>query len=181
VSLLNFGQPAGGVVQLGYVVKDIFAALENFSSVLNAGPWIVFEHMALDNGEYRGRPTSLDVSIAMAHAGHVQVELVQQNDDTPSVYTEVPEDRRYGFHHWGLGTTDFDGDLQRLTDRGYEVALIARVEEFNARGAYLDTKGEMPGWVELIEMVPAVEEMFTDTYKAALGWDGVELVRGRAA
>jgi hypothetical protein len=177
LALLNFGQPAGGIVQLGYVVKDVFEAVEHFSDLLNAGPWIVFEHMALENGEYRGNPTSLDVSIAMAHAGHVQIELIQQNNDVPSVYSEVPEDRRYGFHHWGIGTTDFDGDLQRLKDRGYEVALIARVEDFDARGAYMDTKRDMPGMVELIEMVPAVEQMFTDTYKASLGWDGTEPVR----
>jgi hypothetical protein len=175
--VLNFGQPLGGIVQLGYVVKDIHESLEQFSDVLNTGPWIVFEHMGLDNGEYRGQPTSLDLSIAMAHCGHVQIELIQQNDDSPSVYMEVPEERRYGFHHWGIGTTDFDHDLENLLQRGYELALIARVEDFNARGAYLDTKGEMPGWVELIEMVPAVEQMFTDTYKAALAWDGSDRVR----
>jgi len=177
VPLLNFGQPPGGLVQLGFVVKDVHEEIERYSQLMNIGPWFVYENMALSGGEYRGRPTSIDVTIAMAHAGHIQFELVQQNDDAPSVYKEVPEDRRYGFHHWGLGTTDFDADLERLKARGYEVALFAYVEDFDARGAYMDTKGDLPGMVELIEMVPPVEQMFTETYKAALGWDGSDPVR----
>jgi Glyoxalase/Bleomycin resistance protein/Dioxygenase superfamily len=181
VPVLNFGQPPNGVIQLGFVVDDVYEAMREYSELLNVGPWVVYEHMSLSNIEYRGQPATLDLTIGSASAGHLQIELVQQNDEVPSVYTEAPADRRYGFHHWGVGTDDFDRDFQRLKDRGYEVAVYAYVEDFDARAAYMDTTKDLPGMVELIEMTPAVEQMFTDSYKASLGWDGTDPVRVAAA
>jgi hypothetical protein len=169
--LLNFGQPVDGIVQLGFVVDDLEAALDRYTQLLNVGPWTVFEHMSLANVEYRGRPSSLDLTIANGCAGHMHIELIQQNDDRPSVYNESPAPRRYGFHHWGVATYDFDRELRRYSDLGYEVAVYAYVEDFGVRGAYMDTTRDLPGMVELMEMSPEVERVFTDIYKAALGWE----------
>jgi Glyoxalase/Bleomycin resistance protein/Dioxygenase superfamily len=177
VPLLNFGQPADGIVQLGFVVEDLDAAIGRYTQLLNIGPWTVFENMSLGKVEYRGVPSSLDLTIANGCAGHMQIELIQQNDDRPSVYTEKPLERRYEFHHWGVATRDFDRDFERFRSMGYEVAVYAHVEDFDARGAHMDTTRDLPGMIELIEMTPEVEQVFTDSYKAALGWDGTDPVR----
>jgi hypothetical protein len=175
--VLNFGQPLGGIIQHAFVVDDLDQALADHVELLGVGPWSVFEHMDLGHTVYRGEPVDLDLTVAIAYSGHTQIELIKQHDDVPSVYSELLGDRRVGFHHWAIATDDFDRDLARFMDRGYEVAWSARAEDLESRGAYLDTSRDLHGMVELIEMVPPVEQMFTEAFKAALGWDGIDPVR----
>ena len=37
--LLEFGQPAEGIIQVAFIVPDIMAALEGYAKRLNCGPW----------------------------------------------------------------------------------------------------------------------------------------------
>jgi hypothetical protein len=39
MSLLNFGQPDGGIVQMAYVVEDIHRAMNEWVDQLKVGPW----------------------------------------------------------------------------------------------------------------------------------------------
>ena len=56
---------------------------------------------------YRGEPTEPVVSIAFANSGDLQVELIEQEDDAPSIYREFLDAGREGFHHlaWWPRTT----------------------------------------------------------------------------
>ena len=42
---------------------------------------------------------------------------------------------------------------------------------------YMDTKGALPGFVEIIELGPVMESTFAAFYGASLGWDGSDPVR----
>lgn len=176
MSLLNFGQPDDGVFQMAYVVEDIHASMEQWTRDLKAGPWFLLDHFTGDDPVYRGGPSKADVAIAMGFCGHMQIELIQPNDDHPSVYREVIDQRGFGFHHFGIGTHDFDADLEKYEARGYELAFKAGVPTGGAVG-YLDTKGAAPGFIELIPVNPATNEVFTRFYRESLAWDGSEPVR----
>jgi hypothetical protein len=176
VTTLDFGQPAGGIIQTAYVVDDVGAAIERWIRDLRVGPWFLLERFTGDDPEYRGGPSRTAVAIAMAFAGHMQVELIQPLDDEPSVYRETIDATGYGFHHWGIGSADFAGDIARHEARGHEVAFRAGVPT-GGSVAYVDTHGELPGFVELIELGDEMERTFTRFYAASLAWDGADPVR----
>jgi hypothetical protein len=176
MSLLNFGQPDDGILQMAYVVEDIRAAIRQWVDQLKVGPWFLLEHFSGVEPTYRGKRSEADVAIAMSFAGHMMIELIQSNNDAPSVYREIIEKRGYGFHHWGVGSRDFDRDVETYRRRGAELAFFAKVPT-GGRVAYMDTTSHLPGMVELIELGADFEPVFTGFYRAALGWDGKDAVR----
>lgn len=175
----SFGQPADGIIQMAYVVDDIQAAMALWTRRLKAGPWFLLDHFTGEKAVYRGGPSKADVAIAMGFAGHMQIELIQPNDAHPSVYKEVIDQRGYGFHHFGKATAAYDADVRTYAAAGYELAFEALVPT-GGRVGYLDTKGELPGFLELIEDSPALDEVFTSFYRASLLWDGSDPVRPMA-
>ena len=48
-----------------------------------------------------------------------------------------------------------------------------------ARVGYFDTVSTLGAMIEVIEMIPVTEDMFTQIYKASIGWDGSDPVRQR--
>ena len=95
--LVSFGQPADGIIQMAYVVEDIHQAMRDWSSKLKVGPWFLLERFTGVDPEYRGQSTACEIALAMSFAGHMNVELIQQLNDAPSVYRETIERRGYGF------------------------------------------------------------------------------------
>jgi hypothetical protein len=150
---LGFDQPVNGVMQMAYVVKDIRLAIEEWIAKLNVGPWFLLDHFSGEHPTYRGAPSRADVAIAMAFAGHMNIELIQPNDDHPSVYKELIDARGYGFHHWGLASGDVDADVERYAGMGMEVAYRVGVP------------------------TPLMDQAFTGFYRASLAWDGSRPIR----
>jgi Glyoxalase/Bleomycin resistance protein/Dioxygenase superfamily len=176
MGLVGFGQPDDGIIQMAYVVKDIRAAMAEWVSKLRVGPWFLLDRFTGDEPMYRGQPSKAEVSLAMAFAGHMNIELIQPNNDAPSVYREVIDARGYGFHHWGRATCQFDRDVAQYRQAGHEIGFICRVPS-GGRVAYMDTTRQLPGFVELIELGGTFEPVFSRFYRASIGWDGSEPVR----
>jgi hypothetical protein len=176
MSLVSFGQPDDGIIQMAYVVQDIHRAMDHWVKKLGVGPWFLLPSFSGDEPLYRGKPSQAEVSLAMSFAGHMNVELIQPNNDAPSVYREVLEKRGPGFHHFGVATANFDRDLERHQAAGHELAFFLRVPS-GGRVAYMDTTRELPGFLELIELGGAFEPVFNTFYRASIGWDGKDPVR----
>ena len=176
MSLLGFGQPLTGVFQMCYLVEDIEASMRRWVEQLNVGPWFLLEHFTGERGTYRGEPGDVDVALAMAHAGHMLVELIAPQR-RPAV--GLPGGDRaggYGFHHFGVGTLDYDAELARHREQGHELAFETWVPT-GGRVGYVDTTAELPGYLELIEMDDATDAAFTRFYAQSLAWDGTDPVR----
>ena len=171
-----FGGPRGGIIQMAYVVPDIRAAIAYWVRDMKVGPWFLLDHFTGDAPVYRGGPSRADVAIAMAFAGHMQIELIQPNDDHPSVYREMIDRIGYGFHHVGRASDHVDADIAALGREGYRVAFRAGVPT-GGEVAYLDGDADRPGFLELIAATPAMEEVFTRFWRASVGWDGSDPVR----
>jgi hypothetical protein len=166
-----------GVMQIAYIVPDLKAAIEQYVSLMKVGPWYVSEHFSGEQKLYRGAATNVDMTIAMSYSNQICIELIEQLNDAPSVYTEVRDRRGYGFHHWGVGTYDFHRDAARYRACGYELAFSTMLR--GAPLAYFDTTTHLPGMVELIEMNKMREDMFTMMYDGSRNWDGTDPVRAR--
>lgn len=173
---LEFGVPVGAIAQYAYVVEDIERSMADFTARLGIGPWFLRDHFTPPEGRLRGKPTGGVFSLARAFSGHAMIELIEQHDDSPSVYHEQGAPRRYGFHHWATFTHDFDGDVSRYDALGWEEAFSDRLPS-GSRVMYMDPRGELPGMVELVEYTEAQERVYTGIYLASLGWNGGDPVR----
>ena len=79
----------GELRQVAYVVHDIERAMAYWSRAMGVGPWFYNEHVGVTEFSYYGKPSALpDLSIALANSGGVQVELIQQRNDAPSLYRD---------------------------------------------------------------------------------------------
>ena len=179
MTLIDIGQPVGTVMQYAYVVEDIPTAIREYSALFSAGPWFVTPSFNSPSARYRGQPTTLEMTLAMGYSGHVMIELIQQHNDVPSVYMESVAKRGYGFHHFAIHTTNFDADIARYQSRGFEVVFTDTMPEERTpfRVAYLDTTAVLPGMLELLELIPAVEEQNARMYRASVDWDGKDPIR----
>lgn len=174
--LLDWGQPLGTIVQFAYVVADIDEAMTQYVHRLHVGPWFVRGPFQPPEGRYRGQPTKPTLSVARGFAGHSMVELIAQHDDSPSVFHEGEGPRRYGFHHWATMTKTFDEDVARYAALGYEEAFSDRLAS-GSRVVYVDATCDLPGMIELIEHTDAQERVYTEIFRAAIGWDGRDPIR----
>lgn len=75
----------GPVRQIGYVVRDFDAALESWLAA-GIGPWYVIRGLRM-KALYRGDPCAVTLSIGLANSGDLQLEVIWQDDATPSIYT----------------------------------------------------------------------------------------------
>lgn len=174
--LLGFGQRVGGIAQMAYVVPDMEAAIAWWVRDARTGPWFLLESFTGADHVYRGTPSLADVRIAMAFAGHMQIELIQPKDDHPSVYREMIDRRGYGFHHIGIACEDVDTEIPAYLARGYSLAFTASVPT-GSHVAYLDGGGAHPHFVELIPATPGMDTTFTAFWRASIGWDGKDPIR----
>src|SRR5262245_4646256 len=90
----------GPMRQVGIVVRDIDKAMRHWVEVCGVGPWFYAEQLPLDEFRYRGRPYDIKVSIALANSGDVQLELIQQRNDVPSLYRDFLAAGHEGMQHW---------------------------------------------------------------------------------
>ena len=87
VKTLGFGQSTGQIVQMAYVVKDIRASMDWWVRDCRVGPWFLLDSFTGPEQRYRGGPAKADVAIAMAFAGHMQIELIPATPGMDDMFT----------------------------------------------------------------------------------------------
>jgi hypothetical protein len=71
---------------------------------------------------------------------------------------------------------DLDRAVADYRANGYEVAFSDRSPR-GYRIVYMDTTRDLPGMIELMEMMPSLETRYTEMYISSVGWDGSDPVR----
>jgi hypothetical protein len=176
MTLLSFGQPVGGIVQAAYTVADIDRSMKDFTERLGVGPWFVSGPFVPSRGVYRGQPTDMSLTLAVAFSGHVMIELIEQHDDKPSVYQETIKTKGHGFHHWAICSKAFDADVARYEAEGCPV-VFSDLSPRGVRIVYVDTTGQLPGMLEIIETTDALEAIYLSYFDAAQNWNGEDPIR----
>lgn len=165
----------GAIRQNAYLVDDLDQAMARWVR-LGVGPFFAMRSQVQAGSEYRGQPTAPVVSLAFANSGPLQIELIVQEDEAPSIYKEFTDAGGRGFHHVAFWAEDFDGALGSANDAGWPV-----VHRGNAGGmanfAYLDAGGFTSTVVEVMELNEVTRWMTTTVREAAQGWDGADPVR----
>jgi hypothetical protein len=166
----------GEIRQLGYVVPDIEKAMEYWSRELGIGPWFYAPRVPVVNFKYRGQPSAPITSVALANSGAVQVELIQQRNDAPTMYQDFIKAGRMGLQHIAYWTTTYDDDLARLTKQGYKIGMSGEVGH-RGRFCYFETEYHPGTVIELSEVEGAKGRLFKLIREASQGWDGSNPVR----
>ena len=165
----------GPIRQNAYLVHDLQVAISQWLS-LGIGPWIVLPSFAQTDSEYRGEKTAPVVSIAFANSGDLQIELIQQEDESPSIYKEFTDAGRVGFHHVAFWSEDFDATIVAAQGAGWPVVHHGSGGGI-AKFAYLDAGGFTSTVIEVMELNQTTKWMTTLVRDAADDWDGRDPVR----
>lgn len=166
----------GQIMQMAYVPADFDAALDHWTRVVGAGPFFALEHVRLEDVRYRGAPSDPDFSMALGYWGDMQIELIRQHNDAPSIYKSWRDQGLEGLHHVCMLVDDVAAARAVCEGVGAVVAQEGRV----AGGGgviYVDTGGGPGTMVEILQPGPGTRELFAMMREAARGWDGSQPLR----
>lgn len=166
----------GEIRQIAFVVPNIDEAMAYWANVLGIGPFFIKRKLTLANFTYRGiAQASPSISIALANSGAIQIELIQQHDETPSIYLEFLSANRQGLQHVSSWVTrsEFDSRRAALLQQGYSLAQEGTIPASGTRLAYFDT--EQSGGGIIFEMAdlkePAQYRRVMGIAEAAASWN----------
>jgi hypothetical protein len=111
----------GNIRQNGYVVRDIEKAMTHWADVMGVGPWFYIQDVKTDWFSHRGVASDVRMSIALANSGDLQIELIQQRNDAPSLYKEFLDAGHEGLQHVAYWTQDFQALYDKALSLGYKV------------------------------------------------------------
>lgn len=163
----------GPVMQIAFVPEDFDAAVRHWTQVMGVGPFFLLENIQLDDSRYLGAPNTCIFSIALAYWGDLQVELIRQENDAPSIYRGAAGQ---GLHHICLITDDIAAARATAEAAGATVLVEGKV---GADGAviYVDSGGGPGCIVEVLQPATGMLDLFAMIRAAAQDWDGSEPLR----
>lgn len=170
----------GPVMQLAFVPRDFDAAIAYWTRTMGVGPFFLWEHIAVDQLTYRGQRVNADFSVALAQWGDVQIELIRQDNDAPSIYRDWNSN---ALHHIQLAVDDYDAALAACEAAGFGMAMdgCGLLGSPDLRFAYCDLGEYGPaGFIEFAYRPPgaaAAFERMNQMMAAALNWDGQDPIR----
>jgi len=163
----------GDIVQLGYVVTDLDAAVAHWTQVLGVGPFFVSKHVPYAEVHYRGEPCDAQISAALSSHRGMQIEIIQQVAGGVSMYTDFTANTGGGLHHVCALSDDLAADLAHWKERGVGVQMGGSTKA-GIDFAYLDTDPDHQGRVlELVQPSSGLLHFFKKIETAAETWDGV--------
>ena len=115
------------------------------------------------------------IQVAVAQAGPVQIELIQQHSDGPSIFREWSRGGTSSFHQLATVTDDYDGKRAWFEQLGYEI--IAESSSGKFRVAYIDTVGDFGFYTEVVERTESFLAQVANISRTCAAWDGTDPVR----
>jgi len=165
----------GQIMQISYVPADLDAydkALEYWTQTMGAGPFFHTEDVDVENSMFRGKPSDIKSRMAIGYWGDIQIELIQQKNDAPSMFQEWKAAGHSGVHHLCI-VVDSLADARAMVEASggeviQEVSLPGGVG-----GAFYADFGGGPGTIiEYLDLPQAALDGFEAMRQAHLAWDG---------
>ncbi len=168
------------IFQNAWVVDDVEAIAHRWAVELGIGPFFVTEYVdGITDVEYRGGPGRLQMIVALAQVGPMQVELIQPTSEPNAYRDSIPAGSGVGFHHVCTWSHDLDADLDHLSALGYPVVNRAKAGG-RTPIAYVDTRPLLGAMFELVTYHPAIQQRFEAIAEVCASWDGADPVRDMA-
>jgi hypothetical protein len=160
--------------QLGFKVHDLLGVAARWARVFGVGPFHVLPRMSV-SCTYRGAESVIDLQVAVAQAGPIQIELIEQHCDRPSIYRDLADTGGPGFHQLCTVTSDYDGRTAHYEHLGYELATEVTFDR--QRVAYFDTVADFGFVTEVVEDAPGFLAQLAGIARTCAEWDGRDPVR----
>jgi hypothetical protein len=160
------------------VVRDLDAAVDAWLAH-GVGPWFVFTTVETDYYRHRGVDSPMEMSVALANSGDLQIELIQQTNDAPSLYKEFLDSGREGFQHVSYWTTDYDGLYEKALANGFTVGHEGCIGGEQGRFAYFENAAapQTDTLIEISDVSGPKGMFFAHVREVAADWDGSEPIR----
>lgn len=170
------------IEQYAYYVNDIEAACAQWAELFGAGPFFMDKPFVPPSDQfiesYRGEPSEPHLSYAWGQCGpdhHIQ--LIEQHDDTPSIYRDMFAKGETGLHHIAICLEDVPAEKERFAALGFPAITEIHVSG-NLMVAYVDTRSVIGCFVELYTENPNSRRNFNLWKQAHEDWDGrTDLIR----
>lgn len=167
----------GEIRQIAFIVTDIDEAMRYWSDVLGIGPFFIKRKITFSHYIYRGKASASPVvSIALANSGFLQIELIQQHDDVPSIYKEHFDAGQKSMQHassW-FTTEALKAKKIELLDKGYEIAQECVIPSSGVQLIYFSTeKGPSSFIFEIADLKEPVHyKRISNIRQSHDDWDG---------
>ena len=153
----------GPIMQHGYIVEDVERTAAAWIE-RGIGPFYILDRNSMEEYHYRGKQTYIELKLAFAYWGSVQIELIQQLNDADTLYSRA------------VRTTP--GKLNHFA------SIISGLDEFLARhklASRVVQSGKMPSGVNFVyleEFMPGGQhlELIEPTEAALMGFAGMEVI-----
>jgi len=164
------------IIQNAWVVPNLEQACLKWVEEMGVGPFFVseFDMDVFSFIEYRGEPSELCLKVAVAHAGNLQIELVESKT-SKSAYRDVVAEGYSGFHHMCVSTEDFEADRKYFEALGYTAATMGRISDLEF--AYYDTRALLGCMFEVVTRTQSFEERYQEIANSSENWDGENPIR----
>ena len=163
----------GPVMQMAFVPTDFDAAIRYWTQVMSVGPFFLIENIALEDLRYLGEPSDCVFSLALAYWGDMQIELIRQENDAPSIYRDA---KGGALHHTCVLTDNMMSAKAIAAHAGADILAEAKVGDDGAV-IYVDTGGGPGSIVEILQPASGSDTLFAMIKAASVDWDGAEPVR----
>ncbi|HEX8058110.1 MAG TPA: VOC family protein [Novosphingobium sp.] len=165
----------GQLMQMAYVPQDFAAALRFWTETMGVGPFYLQRNLAPSGLQYMGLPTDAVFSIAIAYWGEIQIELIEQHNGAPSIFTDRDRFGHDGLHHTCILVDDIEEARRSAIASGGVVAQEVPGEGWGV--LYVDTGGGPGTLLEIIQPNPGMLARFARMKADALAWDGTDPIR----
>lgn len=167
----------GQVRQNGYVVRDIEKAMDHWVNVMGVGPWYYIKKVNTDYYRHRGQDSSMEMSVALANSGDLQIELIQPLNDAPSMYKEFLDAGHEGLQHMSYWSTDYSALYEKALSLGYVLGQEGQIGGEQGKFAYFDTQSHPGTVIEISDISGSKGQFFEHIRRASADWDGSRPIR----
>ena len=165
----------GPLAQIGYVVPDLKSAAMEWASRTGIGPWYIAEQVPLDYFRHRGVQSDIEIGIATAFTGSLEIELIAQHNDSPSDYRDVLKRSESDIHHVCFFPQDYDLALASLLSENLEVLQEGAIH--GIRFIYLlDPESRI---IEMADLPEDARKRREARMAEAVEWNGSDPIRSR--
>jgi catechol 2,3-dioxygenase-like lactoylglutathione lyase family enzyme len=176
----------GPVVQQGYVVPDVEAAIAHWTA-RGIGPFFL-QDITDFSGQYfsepdsdphsepqKGEPIKAAMRAGFAYCGDQQIEVITPGGEHPSVYKDyLAHTPRGGLQHLAYWVDDVDAKLAEVAAAGHSFRVWQRYGEapdYTAH-AYIDSESHPGVMMQLMARSEFYDLFFGLIKQAADNWDG---------
>jgi hypothetical protein len=165
----------GTICQIAYCPRDFEGALRFWTEQMGVGPFFRRGPLNFPGLLYRGQPSDISFNMAIAYWGDIQIELIEQVNDQPSIYRDWTARGMEGVHHVCIVVDDVQAARAFCVERGYSIEQ----ELFYPGGGaiYVDAGGGPGTLTEMVQLSAEQAARFDFYREAARTWDGTDPVR----